>query len=85
MGVGGEGVSSPGGTFTGAANSSCKCISTTPIGAPIYIWPRAAIPPSGPPLERETRRRYLTDYPLRLAARNILYALSLSDADITVN
>ena len=22
-----------------------KCISTTPIGAPIYIWPRAAIPP----------------------------------------
>ena len=23
-----------------------KCISTTPIGVPIYIWPRAAIPPA---------------------------------------
>ena len=29
-------------------NLACKCISTTPIGAPIYIWPRAAIPPAPP-------------------------------------
>ena len=35
-------------TITGAAISSCKCISTTPIGAPIYIWTRAAIPPAPP-------------------------------------
>ena len=27
----------------GAAISRCKCISTTPIGAPIYIWPLAVI------------------------------------------
>ena len=32
----------------GAAISSYKCISTTPIGVPIYIWPRAAIPPALP-------------------------------------
>ena len=37
-----------GGIFTGAIISSCKCISTTPIGAPIYIWPRAEIPPASP-------------------------------------
>ena len=40
-GAGGGG----GGAFTGASILGCKCISTTPIGAPIYIWPRAAIPP----------------------------------------
>ena len=31
-------------------NFARKCISITPIGAPIYIWPKAAIPPA-PPLE----------------------------------
>ena len=25
-----------------------KCISTTPIGEPIYIWPRPAMPPAPP-------------------------------------
>ena len=29
-------------------NFDLKCISTTPIGAPIYIWPRAAIAPAPP-------------------------------------
>ena len=28
----------------GGSNFSRKCISTTPLWAPIYIWPRAAIP-----------------------------------------
>ena len=37
-----------GGGCEGAAILSCKCISTTPIGAPIYIWPRAAVPPAPP-------------------------------------
>ena len=46
-GCGGEGaVSLRGGG--GAAISSCICISTTSVGAPIYIWPRAAIPPVPP-------------------------------------
>ena len=44
----GEGAAaSPGGTFTGAAFFR---ISTTPIETPIYVWPRAAIPPA-PPLK----------------------------------
>ena len=30
------------------SNFARKCISTIPIGAPIYIWPRAAIPPATP-------------------------------------
>ena len=48
-GVGGGGAAAgPGGTFPGVAISSCKCVSTTPIGAPIYIVPRAAIPPASP-------------------------------------
>ena len=30
----------------GAAISSYKCICTTPIGAPIYIWPcQTPVPP----------------------------------------
>ena len=29
-------------------NFTRKCISTTPIGAPIYIWPRTGIPPAPP-------------------------------------
>ena len=32
-------------------NFACRCISTTPIGAPIYIWPRQAIHPSPPVYE----------------------------------
>ena len=28
----------------GGSNFACKCISTTAIGAPIYICPRVAIP-----------------------------------------
>ena len=34
----GEGAAAPDCTFTGAAISSCRCISTTPIGALIYIF-----------------------------------------------
>ena len=29
-------------------NFARKCIPTTPIRAPIYIWPQAAIPPAPP-------------------------------------
>ena len=32
----------------GVAILSCKCISTTPIRAPIYIWLQMAIPPAPP-------------------------------------
>ena len=46
---GGRGAVVPGSTFTGAAISICKCIFTIPIGAPIYIWPQAAMP-TAPPL-----------------------------------
>ena len=31
-----------------SGNFARKCISTTPIRASIYIWPRAAIPPAPP-------------------------------------
>ena len=44
---GGGGVT--GRPFTGAAISICKSISTIPIGAPLYICLRAAIP-FAPPL-----------------------------------
>ena len=49
-----------GGTITEAAISSCKCISTTPIGAPIYILPRVAITPA-PPLLREIITHIVND------------------------
>ena len=35
-----------------------ECISTIPIGAPIYIWPLAAIPPD-PPLGMNSLSFYL--------------------------
>ena len=38
----------------GGGKIELKCISTTPIGAPIYIWPRVAIPPV-PPLQSTTQ------------------------------
>ena len=44
-GAGGGGAE--GHLFRGG-NFARKCISTTPIGAPIYILPQAAIPPAPP-------------------------------------
>ena len=46
-GARGVGGGEEGGLYRGG-NFARKCISTTPVGAPIYIWPRASIPP--PPL-----------------------------------
>ena len=43
-GAGAEGVLAP----LQGSNFAHKCISTIPIGAPIYIWPRAALPPALP-------------------------------------
>ena len=42
---GGGGVRPDRHLFRGG-NFARQCISTTPIGAPIYIWPLAAIPPA---------------------------------------
>ena len=43
----------PGRHLYRGGNFARKCISTTPIGASIYIWPRAAIPPA-PPLDKRS-------------------------------
>ena len=45
-----RGVCVCGGGLYRGGNFARKCISTTLMGAPIYIWPRAAIPPA-PPLK----------------------------------
>ena len=42
---GGDGGGRPRRHIYRGGNFARKFISTTPIGAPIYIWPRAAIPP----------------------------------------
>ena len=58
---GGRGAGAPGVTFTGAAISSCKCVSTIPIGAPIYIWPWEEVP-LAPPLDyRQSHQRLNSD------------------------
>ena len=46
-------VAEQSGTFTGAA-------ITLAIGAPIYIWPRTAIPPA-PPLLKMKQRSAMSD------------------------
>ena len=47
-GGGGEGVRPPHAAPLQGRQFRPECISTTPIGAPIYIWPRAAVPPAPP-------------------------------------
>ena len=51
-------------------NFARKCISTTRIGAPIYIWPRAAIPPCSATgsLNPDHRKKYSD---LHLSNRNL--------------
>ena len=50
-GGGGQVSGSPRRHLYRGGNFAHKYISTTPIGAPIYICPRAAVPPS-PPLNK---------------------------------
>ena len=58
--MGHEGDGRPGRHLYRGGNFARKCISTIPIGAPIYIWPWAAIPPPATPLCETNIKHHLT-------------------------
>ena len=49
--MGGGGGGATGRHLYRGDNFARKCISTSTIGVPIYIWPQAAIPPAPPLVE----------------------------------
>ena len=51
---------------------SCKCISTTPIGALIYIWPWAAIPPVPPLFQCDGGQTKLINFTIYMQGKYII-------------